>query len=377
MKTSLSVCLFFAMMLVRFFSWPLFGYAAEPKPAWQKEWEATLQAARKEGQVTIYISGYEAVLPEFEKEYPDIKLLSVPGRGSQLAQRMIAERRGDKFLADVFSSGGVTTHGQLYAAKVLDPIKPALILPEITDPSKWYQKRHHYNDVENQYVFSYVGSATYGAVNYNTKLVDPKDFKSYWDLLNPKWKGKIIARDVRVPGPGSGNHRLFYYHPEIGPSFVRKLFGEMDVTLFRDYRQGPDWLAVGKYSICFACDVDVLKLKGLPVDTFGPNAFKEGGGLVQQFGTLTLVNRAPHPNAAKVFINWLLSRKGQIALQKVTASGESPSDSLRIDIPKDDVPYLNRRVDGVKYLDTSLPEWQEMKPVLDIMNEAFKAAGKN
>ena len=353
------------------------AFAADARPEWQREWEKILQAARKEGQVTVYISGYEAVLPEFEKEYPDIKLVSVPGRGSQLAQRMIAERRGDKFLADVFSSGGVTTHGQLYAAKVLDPIKPALILPEITDPSKWYQKRHHYNDVENQYVFSYVGSATYGAVNYNTKLVDPKDFKSYWDLLNPKWKGKIIARDVRVPGPGSGNHRLFYYHPEIGPSFIRKLFGEMDVTLFRDYRQGPDWLAVGKYAICFACDVDVLKLKGLPVDTFGPNVFKEGGGLVQQFGTLTLVNRAPHPNAAKVFINWLLSRKGQIALQKVTASGESPSDSLRIDIPKDDVPYLNRRVDGVKYLDTSLPEWQEMKPVLEIMNEALKAAGKS
>jgi iron(III) transport system substrate-binding protein len=354
-----------------------FAHAAEVKPAWQEEWEKVLAAAKKEGQVTVYISGYEAVLPEFEKEYPEIKLISVSGRGSQLAQRLITERRGDKYLADVFNSGGVTTHGQLYMAKVLDPIKPALILPEITDTSKWYQKRHHYNDTENQYVFSYVGSATYGAVNYNTKLVDVKDFKSYWDLLNPKWKGKIVSRDVRMPGPGSGNHRLFYHHPEIGPSFIRKLYGEMDTTLFRDYRQGPDWLAVGKFAICFSCDVDVLKQKGLPVDTVGPNVFKEGGGLVQQFGTVTLVNRAPHPNAARVFINWLLSRKGQIALQKVTASGESPSDSLRIDIPKDEVPYLNRRLDGVKYLDTSLPEWQEMKPILDVMNEALKAAGKN
>lgn len=354
-----------------------FAHAAEVKPAWQEEWEKVLAAAKKEGQVTVYISGYEAVLPEFEKEYPEIKLISVSGRGSQLAQRLITERRGEKYLADVFNSGGVTTHGQLYMAKVLDPIKPALILPEITDTSKWYQKRHHYNDTENQYVFSYVGSATYGAVNYNTKLVDVKDFKSYWDLLNPKWKGKIVSRDVRMPGPGSGNHRLFYHHPEIGPSFIRKLYGEMDVTLFRDYRQGPDWLAVGKFAICFSCDVDVLKQKGLPVDTVGPNVFKEGGGLVQQFGTVTLVNRAPHPNAARVFINWLLSRKGQIALQKVTASGESPSDSLRIDIPKDEVPYLNRRLDDVKYLDTSLPEWQEMKPIIDVMNEALKAAGKN
>jgi len=56
---------------------------------------------------------------------------------------------------------------------------------------------------------------------------------------------------------------------------------------------------------------------------------------------------------------------------------ENPVDSLRIDIAKDDVPILQRRVDGVKYLDTSRPEWQEMKPILDVMNEALKAAGKN
>jgi ABC-type glycerol-3-phosphate transport system substrate-binding protein len=94
--------------------------AAESKPAWQVEWEKTLEAAKKEGQVAVYISGYEEVLPEFQKEYPDIKLISVTGRGSQLAQRLLTERRGDKFLADVFNSGGVTTYGQLHAAKVLD-----------------------------------------------------------------------------------------------------------------------------------------------------------------------------------------------------------------------------------------------------------------
>jgi iron(III) transport system substrate-binding protein len=353
------------------------SFAAESKPAWQADWEKVLAAAKKEGQVTVYISGYEEVLPDFQKEYPEIKVTAVTGRGSQVAQRMLAERRAEKFLADVFSSGGVTTHGQLYAAKVLDPIKPALILPEINDVTKWYQGKHHYNDAENQYVFSYVGSATYGSVSYNTKLADVKDFKSYWDLLNSKWKGKIISRDIRAPGPGSGNARLFYHLPDVGPSFIRKLYGEMDVTLFRDYRQGTDWLAVGKAAICFFCEVDVSKQQGLPVDTFGPGVFKEGAGLVQQFGTLTLVNRAPHPSAAKVFINWLLSRRGQIALQRNMRGTENPADSLRIDIPKDDVHYLSRRVEGIKYLDTSKPEWQDMKPILEVMNEALKAAGKN
>ena len=351
--------------------------AGESKPGWQREWEKTLGAAKKEGKVAIYISGYEEVLPDFQKEYPEIIVTAVSGRGSQIGQRLIAERRGEKFLADVVSSGGVTTYQQLHVAKVFDPIKPALLLPEITDTSKRYQGMHHYADPEKQYIFSYVGSATYGSVSYNTKLIDAKDFKSYWDLLNSKWKRKIISRDIRVPGPGSGNARLFYYLPDVGPSFIRKLYGEMDVTLFRDYRQGTDWLAVGKAAICFFCEVDVSKQQGLPVDTFGPGVFKEGAGLVQQFGTLALVNRAPHPNAAKVFINWLLSRKGQMALQKNMLNTENPADSLRIDIPKDDVPYFNRRLDGIKYLDTSRPEWQEMKPILDVMNEALKAAGKN
>ena len=191
--------------------------AAQASPAWQQEWEKTLEAAKKEGQVTVYISGYEAVLPDFEKEFPDIKVVAVTVRGNQLGQRLLAERRAEKYIADVVSSGGNPNYQQFYLAKALDPIKPALILPEVTDQTKWYLEKHQYSDPEGQYVFNYVGSATYGAVNYNTKLVDVKDFRSYWDLLNPKWKGKIEARDIREAGPGAGNTRFFYYHPELGP----------------------------------------------------------------------------------------------------------------------------------------------------------------
>ncbi len=349
--------------------------AAQANPTWEQQWEKTLEAAKKEGQVTVYIAGYEAMLPEFEKAYPDIKLVAIAARGSELAQRLSAERRADKYLADVYSAGGGSLYRILYLGKMLDPIRPVLILPEVTDQSKWYEQKHHYSDPEGKYIFNYVGSATYGGIGYNTNLVKPKEFNSYWDLLDPKWKGKILARDIRVPGPGSGNARFFFHHPDLGAPFIRKLFGEMDVTLFRDYRQGPDWLAVGKYAICFSCDVDVLKNQGLPVNTIGPNVFKEGGAMVQQFGSLTLINKAPHPNAAKVFINWLLSRRGQVAMQKRLADGESPADSLRIDIPKDDVPLLVRRVEGVKYLDASNPKWLSMKPILKVMNEALTAAG--
>src|SRR5262249_498022 len=158
--------------------------AAQANPAWQQEWEKTLEAAKKEGQVTIYISGYEAVLPDFEREFPDIKVVAVAMRGNQLGQRLLAERPPRQYIPDPVSSGANPNYQQFYQSKALDPIKPALILPEITDQTKWYLKTHQYSDPEGQYVFNYVGSTTYGAVNYNTKLVDDKAFKSYWDLLN-------------------------------------------------------------------------------------------------------------------------------------------------------------------------------------------------
>ena len=66
---------------------PALAHAAEAKPAWQLEWEKTLAAAKKEGQVAVYISGYEEVLPDFQKEYPEIKVIAVTGRGSQIGQR--------------------------------------------------------------------------------------------------------------------------------------------------------------------------------------------------------------------------------------------------------------------------------------------------
>ena len=171
--------------------------------------------------------------------------------------------------------------------------------------------------------------------------------------------------------------RFFYHHPAIGPTFIKKLFGEMDVTLFRDFRQRIDWLATGKASLCLFCsDIDKAKLQGLPVEEIAN--FKEGEALTTQYGTLALLNRAPHANAAKVFINWFLSRDGQIALQKSLArSAVETADSLRIDIPKNDVRPENRRAAGVNYLDIdSQVEWTDMKPVLAIFEEALATSEK-
>ncbi len=104
---------------------------------------------------------------------------------------------------------------------------------------------------------------------------------------------------------------------------------------------------------------------------------KEGAGLVAQYGTIALINRGPHPNAAKVFINWFLAREGQLALQMALANAEeSVPNSLRIDIPKDDLDPLDQRHEGVEYMEMFSPERMDMRPVLSVFLEALAKSGK-
>ena len=350
--------------------------AAETKPRWQQQWEQIVQEAKKEGQVTVYVhSTYAPVLNSgaFEKAFPEIKLVVVSGVENDLERRFTAERRAGKYLADVFMVG-VLRSDNFKQAKYLDPIKPVLLLPEVVDESKWWQGRHYYSDPEKQYLFRYVASTQLGQISYNTQLIQAKEFTSFWDFLNPRWKGKILVRDIRLPGTGGSAIRLFYNSPDLGPEFVHKLFAETGSTFFRDRRQGLDWLAAGKFPICFWCEgVEKARSQGLPVDVFG--RMKEGAGVSAGQGILTLVNQAPHPNAARVFINWFLSRDGQLNFQKALGKADEGSpDSMRIDIPKDDVDPKSRRIDGVNYLDTE--QWQEMKAILTLVNEALAQTGK-
>jgi ABC-type Fe3+ transport system substrate-binding protein len=80
------------------------------------------------------------------------------------------------------------------------------------------------------------------------------------------------------------------------------------------------------------------------------------------------------PNAARVFINWFLSRKGQTALQRSNdLYGELPPDSRRIDIPKETLPAENRLVEARKYLDVARHEFTDMTPVLNLAKEIVRA----
>lgn len=354
--------------------------AAEVRPGWQVEWEKTVEAGKKEGRLMIYVFPGGSMRPieagVFQKKFPEIKVIAVAGNP---VPRILAERRAGKYLADM-AIGGSATPWELYLAKALDPIKDALILPEVLDESKWWQGKHHYIDPERKYAFKFIGAADYGnSTHYNTNLVNPNEFKSAWHFVHPKWKGKIESRDIRSPGVGSSNIRRFYYNPALGPKFIRQLFGDMDITIFRDTRQGVDWLATGKFSICFFCssrDVERAQSQGLPVASFR-GLMKEGASITSSSGNIGLVNRALHPNAAKVYLNWLLSREGQLLLQKEYSAAEAgSSNSLRMDIPKDMVPADQRPLEGVSYLDVDTWERMSMEPVLKVLDEALAATGR-
>ena len=377
-----SLILAFTTVLFLLFHFPVglgsgVAIPAEAKGNWQAEWERTLKAAREEGEVMVYAWSRDThvqALREFQKFYPEIKFVYVEGSGSQIGPRLLAERRAGKYLADLYIAGTTTPVEVLLPAKALDPIRPALILPEVADESLWFEKKFHFADPNKEYVLLNDGTVETSFIAYNTKLVQPEEFKSNWHLLHPKWKGKIVAYDPRKRSGAGGPIRFLYFSTKLGPKFVYRLFHEMDITIGSDGHVMVDWLATGKYALFLfsaAGDLDKAKRQGLPVDEI--SHIEEGAAMHAGAGAVSLINQAPHPNAARVYINWFLSREGQTAYQKITGR-----NSLRTDIAKDYLPDWKRIVpkQGVSYIFAALPEYSDLAPIRKLITEALEKAGK-
>ena len=353
--------------------------AAESRPGWQIEWEKTVRAAEDEGALVIYMTqAFEPVFREvFQKKFPKIKVTVVTGRGPDLSQRVMSERRAEKFAVDLYVSGNISPLTVFHKAKILEPVKSLLLLPEVLDTSAWYEGKHHYDDAENRFIFVFEGTARSGDITYNTKLVNPAEIKSYWDLLNPKWKGKIVSVDPLVSGPISAAHIFFYKQPDLGAEFLRRFHADTEIAIVRSNEQMLDWLSAGKYAFGIgARNVDDAIMQGLPLNQFLPASLKEGSSVTAYNGTLSYFNRAPHPNAAKVAANWLLSREGQTAWLDSNQKTGGLYDSLREDISKEKVSERARRVKGAKFLWLN-PEWiGELDAIRDIIKKALASAGK-
>jgi len=283
------------------------------------DWETVVAEAKKEGQVVVAQGGGSGtelrrlMTQGFQKEYPEIKVdLTVAG-GRSIAPRILMERRVGKYMWDVYTGGTTTVLTYLIPAGVLDPIWPALILSEVIDPDKWFGGALDFADDSAKYNLVFGGYVKPPLV-YNTKLMKKGDIRSYQDLLDPKWRGKIVVTDPRRPGSGMAAATFWYATEGLGKDFIKQLFTKQKVKLSRDYRQQIEWLARGDYAIAIGHHNAIYKEfvnQGLPLAQLTASDVKEANYITAAVASIGIVNRAPHPNAAKVYINWLLSKKVQ------------------------------------------------------------------
>ncbi len=149
--------------------------------------------------------------------------------------------------------------------------------------------------------------------------------------------------------------RYVYKHPQLGPKYLSRLFSEMDITLSSDPRQMVDWLAKGRFQIALflsSTDVASAQEKGLPVAHVFADQFREGAPIAPGPGAVSMTDQAPHPNAAILFVNWLLSKEGQIKWQEAQRL-----PSLRIDISKKGFYPFDIPNPGIKYINAGAEEY--------------------
>jgi iron(III) transport system substrate-binding protein len=318
------------------------------------DWDRVVAAAKQEGVLSLYggVSGtvQQHLVETFEQRFPGIKIQGTFAPVNQLIPRLMAERTAGKYLADVFASlAGGPAFVTLKDAGVLAPLQPALVLPEVLDTAAWYENRLWWTDESEPLTTIRFQGSVQAPFSYNTREIDPAQFNSYWDFLDARWKGKLVATDVRNPGPGSLQSVFIYTNQQLGPRYLERLFGEMDITVSNDQRQMIDWLAQGRFPIGVLLnsrDVGIAMEQGLPVGIFPVERLREGGPMGPGAGVVSLADRAPHPNAAIVFVNWLLSQEGQSVWQK-----SLKVNSLRMDVPKDDIFPFDAPKPGVAYTD--------------------------
>ncbi len=242
----------------------------------------------------------------------------------------------------------------------------------MVDPSKWKTGKLWFIDPEEKFILRVFRSVN-SLLFYNADQVKGEELRSSKDLLHPKWRGKISTDDPMIAGSGAANAAMLYV--EAGGEFVKRLYIDQKPVFSRDRRQYTDWLARGTYPICLNCRADDVK----PLS-------KEGFKLVEIFELsdirprvngspwlLTLANKAPHPNAARVFANWIASKEGL-----ETYSRGYGAATLRTDV---DEAFLERGTApraGVKYFDDTEWSWTVTgrKEAREKMQQLLREHGK-
>jgi iron(III) transport system substrate-binding protein len=288
--------------------------AATPSP----EWQALVAAAKKEGKVAVNTftgQGYARVLKLFSQAHPDIKLEHTNLESADFAPRVIQERKAGVYTWDVTTIPTSTALQVMKPAGIWDPIRPAIVSPEAKTDGNWRGGfEAGFLDKDRQLTYSFTLIRAVGLF-VNVDQVKEGELKSVKDLLAPKWKGKIVISDPRVIG--STFWPLTVARLKLGDGIMKQLLVDQEPVLSRDRNQLTEFMVRGRYPI--GIGLNILALQDFQSHGVGKNIktvllpeldYQSGSS------TVWLLNRAPHPSAARVFINWLLSKDAQAAWAK-------------------------------------------------------------
>jgi iron(III) transport system substrate-binding protein len=346
--------------------------APGPQPEWQQEWDRTVAAARQEGKVVVNGPPGDRIrrgmVENFGKAFPGISLEWSGGRSTEQATKLDTERRAGIYSVDVGIGGTTTATLQLKPLGAVEPLRPALILPEAVDPKYWYDNRLDFSDTaETNLVFV---SQAKALVVYDPSQVRVSDIDELPKLLDPKWRGKIVINDPIPAGGGQATFRWLWevLGPDKAPDAFRALRAQAG-SVDRDQRRQVEWVARGRYPMLFGGSdgvIDQLLEEGVKAEVL-PDLKELGTYISASFGSVVLINRAPHPNAAKVFINWLLSKDGQTTYS--TAMGQA---SRRLDVPSDHLEPYTLLKPGVRYWANYYEVNQVIPPAMQtVLTEVF------
>jgi iron(III) transport system substrate-binding protein len=307
----------------------IMGLATAPALALE-DWASVLAKARQEGTVVVHGApgkNYFAMfVTAFNKSYPDIKVQFSGAANAIETPKVLRERQAGIYGWDVWVSGPSSILSTLKPAGVFQPLRPVL-RPEVMEDDKWTGGFNFgWMDNDQQFVYGFDGTLQHPLM-INWDFVPKGSLSSLKDLLKPEFAGKIVWHDPRVSGTGNGTSQTVYRN--LGEENLVALY-KHDVTYTINGHQIAEWVVRGRYPVGIGFEEPELadfQAQGLgknisPVpDTFLPIQQISTG-----FGGLALVDRAPHPNAAAVYINWLLSKDGQQAWTSV------PRNTRRTDV---------------------------------------------
>jgi iron(III) transport system substrate-binding protein len=289
---------------------PLQARAQVARGVGHQEWEKIVEAGQKEGKVTVSIPATAEMRKQIEENFKKkfgIEVEVFTARGSAAVRRMADEFRAGVRHFDLHIGGSNSAVSGLLDEGVLDPIEPWLVLPEVKDPKYWWGG-HMWVDNAKRYIYAFQAYIT-ESLWCNTELVKPNEVRSYDDFLNSKWKGKIGFLDPRSPGAGDSNWSFLWSAK--GEEYLKKLVAQ-DLFLGRDQRILAESLAKGRVALMIGLtyySYAPFVKAGLPIKALP--TMKEGTFGTAGSGNLAIVKNPAHPNATKVFVNWLLSREGQ------------------------------------------------------------------